>query len=85
MNCDNDFYIPYDRTYIKVKPFCESTVVHYKVYLPQGEMKVQPYFDEQGTRHWHEFQKGESQLAQEIGKLIDEQQTDTIPATFTDE
>jgi hypothetical protein len=77
MNCDNDFYIPYNRTYIKVKPFCESSDVHYKVYLLQGEIKVQPFADEHGNRHWHEYQKGETALAKELGKLIEEQESDT--------
>ncbi|HEX8461299.1 MAG TPA: hypothetical protein VF623_07710 [Segetibacter sp.] len=79
MNCDKDFYIPYNLTYVKVKPFCESSDVHYKVYLPEGETKVQPYNDEQGIRHWHLYNHGETELAKELGKLIEEQEKDTNP------
>ena len=73
MNCDKDFNIPFNRTYVKVKPFCESSDVHYKVYLPQGEVKVQIYTDENGLNHWREYNKGETDLAKELGKLIEEQ------------
>lgn len=74
MNCDKDFNIPYNRTYVKVKPFCESSDVHYKVYLPEKELKIQLYTDEKGANHWHEFNKGESDLARELGRLIEEQE-----------
>lgn len=74
MNCDNDFNIPYNRTYVKVKPFCESSDVHYKVYLSDKELKIQPYIDDMGISHWHEFDKGETELAQELGRLIEKQQ-----------
>lgn len=73
MNCDNDFNIPYKHTYIKVKPFCESSDIHYKVYLWEKELKIQPYTDDTGVHHWHEFDKGETDLAKELGHLIDEQ------------
>ena len=79
MNCDNDFNIPYQRTYVKVKPFCESSVVYYRVYLPVGEIKVQPYQDELGNRHWREFEKGETPLALELGALIEDQERDNSP------
>lgn len=78
MNCDNDFYVPYKRTYVKVKPFCESTEVHYKVYLPENEVKLQMVCDESGATHWREYSKGETSLANELGKLIEAQQKDTL-------
>jgi hypothetical protein len=74
MNCDNDFYIPYMRTFVKVKPFCESTDVHYKVYLLDHEVKLQSVTDEGGVVHWTEYKKGETDLAKELGKLIEAQQ-----------
>jgi len=74
MNCDNDFNIPYNHTYVKVKPFCESSDVHYKVYLGENELKIQLHTDETGVHHWREFDKGETQLAKELGRLIEEQQ-----------
>ena len=74
MNCDDDFNIPFNHTYVKVKPFCESSDVHYKVYLPGKELKIQPHADEAGVYHWHEFDKGETDLARELGRLIEEQQ-----------
>lgn len=74
MNCDNDFYIPFKRTYIKVKPFCESADVHYKVYLSDQEIKLHPAMGEGGLVHWTEYDKGETELAKELGSLIDEQQ-----------
>ncbi len=74
MNCENDFNIPYNSTYVKVKPFCESSDVHYKVYLPQGEIKVQPYTDEAGVSRWREYEKGDTELATELGKLIEIQE-----------
>lgn len=74
MNCDNDFNIPFNRTYVKVKPFCESSDVHYKVYLGDKELKIQLYADESGEQRWHEFEKGETDLAKELGRLIEEQQ-----------
>ena len=74
MNCDKDFNIPYNRTYVKVKPFCESSDVHYKVYLPEGEVKVQPTAEPDGSNRWREFNKGETELAQLLGKLIEEQE-----------
>ncbi|HEX8357043.1 MAG TPA: hypothetical protein VF610_06520 [Segetibacter sp.] len=74
MNCDKDFNIPYNRTYVKVKPFCESTDVHYKVYLSDREVKIQPVKDLQGVTHWHEYGRGESTLALQLGKLIEEAQ-----------
>lgn len=74
MNCDNDFNIPYNNTYVKVKPFCESADIHYKVYLADTELKIQRQSDENGRYNWHEFNKGETNLARELGKLIDEQQ-----------
>jgi len=80
MNCDKDFYIPYNLTYVKVKPFCESSDVHYKVYLPQGEIKVQPYNDEQGMRRWHVYNEGETDMAKELGRLIEDQETDSNSA-----
>jgi hypothetical protein len=76
MNCDNDFYVRYNKTYVKVKPFCESSNTHYKVYLQEHEMKLVKYFDDAGLIHWHESGKGESDLALELGKLIEEQQKD---------
>ncbi len=74
MNCDNDFNIPYNRTYVKVKPFCESSDIHYKVYLLEKELKIQPYTDDMGVIRWHEFDKGETDLAKELGRLIEDQQ-----------
>jgi hypothetical protein len=74
MNCDNDFYVRYDKTYVKVKPFCESNNTHYKVYLQDQEVKLVKYVDELGVLHWQESGKGESGLASELGKLIEEQQ-----------
>ena len=85
MNCDKDFYIPYNSTYVKVKTFCESSDVHYKVYLPQGEIKVQPYKDDQGIRHWHTYKEGETNLAKELGKLIEDQEADINPVTSVGE
>lgn len=73
MNCDKDFNIPYNHTYIKVKPFCESSDIHYKVYLSEKELKIQPYTDDAGTTRWHEFDKGETDLARKLGHLIEEQ------------
>jgi hypothetical protein len=78
MNCDNDFYIRFDKTYIKVKPFCESSNTHYKVYLQEREVKLLKYVDESETIHWHEAEKGESNLAAELGKLIEEQEKDIL-------
>lgn len=74
MNCDNDFNIPFNHTYVKVKPFCESSDVHYKVYLPEGEVKVQKVTVENGLHRWREYNKGESDLASELGKLIEQQE-----------
>jgi hypothetical protein len=74
MNCDNDFYVRYQRTYVKVKPFCESSDVHYKVYLHDHEVKLQSVTDESGVVHWSEYKKGETELAKHLGKLIEEQQ-----------
>lgn len=74
MNCDNDFNIPYNKTYVKVKPFCESTDVHYKVYLPDQEVKVQRFEDENGNYYWREYNKGTTELASQLGRLIEEQQ-----------
>ncbi|MCW3111571.1 MAG: hypothetical protein JWQ09_6077 [Segetibacter sp.] len=77
MNCDNDFYVRYARTYVKVKPFCESSEVHYKVYLHENEVKLQMVIDEGGVIHWREPVKGETSLARELGKLIEEQQKES--------
>lgn len=74
MNCDDDFNIPYNKTYVKVKPFCESSETHYKVYLFEKELKIQLLPDDNGVNHWHEFDKGETDLAKELGRLIEEQQ-----------
>lgn len=74
MNCDNDFNIPYKKTYVKVKPFCESSETHYKIYLLEKELKIQLLPDGNGVNHWHEFDKGETELARELGRLIEEQQ-----------
>ena len=74
MNCNDDFNIPYRHTYIKVKPFCESNDLHYKVYLFEKELKIQLSTDENGNHHWSEFGKGETEIAKELGKLIEEQQ-----------
>jgi hypothetical protein len=79
MNCDNDFYVRYDKTFVKVKPFCESSNMHYKVYLQEQEVKLLKFIDEAGTVHWHETGKGESLLATELGKLIEEQQKELLP------
>ncbi len=73
MNCDQDFYIPYRKTYAKVKPFCESSVTRYKVYLHDEEVIVQMYCTEDGVKHWREYNKGESELAKELGGLIEDQ------------
>jgi hypothetical protein len=78
MNCDNDFYVRYDKTYVKVKPFCESSYTHYKVYLHDREVKLLKYVDEFGTCHWRETGEGESQLANELGRLIEEQQKEPL-------
>lgn len=75
MNCDKDFYISYDHTFVKVKPFCESSEVHYKVYLPEGEIKVQPYAYEGGAGRWREFAEGDTERARKLGKLIEEQES----------
>jgi hypothetical protein len=72
MNCDNDFNIPYNHTYVKVKPFCESSDVHYKVYLEEKELRIQLQTDAAGVYHWREFDKGETYLAKELGRLIEE-------------
>jgi len=74
MNCDNDFYVRYNRTYVKVKPFCESSDLHYKVYLLEQEVKLQSVTDENGWVRWIEYNKGETDLANELGRLIAEQQ-----------
>jgi hypothetical protein len=73
MNCDNDFYVRYNRTYVKVKPFCESSDLHYKVYLLDQEVKIQSVTDENGDVRWIEYKKGETDLANELGRLIMEQ------------
>jgi len=77
MNCDNDFYLKYNNTYVKVKPFCESSDTHYKIYLQDGEVKLTKYLNDEGTMQWRESGIGESQLAQQLGRLIDEQQKDS--------
>lgn len=74
MNCDSDFNIPYNHTYVKVKPFCQSNDVHYKVYLAEKELKIQQFTNDLGVSQWHEFNKGETELAKELGRLIEEQQ-----------
>ncbi|MCW3081902.1 hypothetical protein [Segetibacter sp.] len=79
MNCDNDFYVQFDKTYVKVKPFCESSNMHYKVYLLEQELKLLKLVDDEGTVRWHETGKGESDLATQLGKLIEEQQKETLP------
>ncbi len=80
MNCDNDFNIPYNNTYVKVKPFCESSDIHYKVYLPEGELKIWPVPAGDGSNTWFEFDKGETLLAKELGRLIEEhEQEDSKP------
>ena len=76
MNCDKDFHIRYNNTYVKVRPFCESSLVHYKVYLPEGEIKVQPYSNDNGESRWREYNKGESPLAIHLGRLIEEQENE---------
>lgn len=73
MNCDNDFYIPYNKTYVKVKTFCESSNTHYKVYLNEDEVKIQQFTDLNGVNQWREYSKGETDLAKTLGKLIEEQ------------
>ena len=78
MNCDNDFYIRYDKTYAKVKPFCESNNTHYKVYLHENEIRLLKHVDEDGSIHWHETSKGESELALQLGRLIEEQQKEPL-------
>jgi hypothetical protein len=72
MNCDEDFNIPYQNTYVKVKPFCESNDVHFKVYLQEHEVKLNKVCDENGQHHWTEYNKGETQLARSLGNLIEE-------------
>lgn len=74
MNCDNDFNIPYNHTYVKVKPFCESSDIYYKVYLLEKEIKIQFFTNNFGVSQWHEFNKGETELARELGCLIEKQQ-----------
>jgi hypothetical protein len=64
---------------VKVKPFCESSDVHYKVYLQEQEIKIQPVTCEDGKIHWRESGKGETQLAIELGKLIEEVESFDIP------
>jgi hypothetical protein len=64
---------------VKVKPFCESSDVHYKVYLQEQEIKIQPVTSEDGKIHWRESVKGETQLAIELGKLIEEVESFDIP------
>lgn len=78
MDCDNDFYVRYNKTYVKVKPFCESSNTHYKVYLHDAEVKLLKYLDEYGIMHWRESGKEETALAQELGKLIEEQQKEPL-------
>lgn len=73
MNCDNDFYVRYDKTYVKVKPFCESSNIHYKIYLHDREVKLLQSTDENGQCSWVETGKGNSELANELGKLIESQ------------
>lgn len=79
MNCDNDFYVRFEKTHVKVKPFCESNNIHYKVYLLEQELKLLKLVDEAGTIHWHETGKGESHLATQLGRLIEEQQKELLP------
>jgi len=74
MNCDKDFYVRYNRTYVKVKPFCESSDVHYKVYLLDQEVKLQSVTADNGNVRWIEYKKGETDLANALGRLIEEQQ-----------
>ncbi|MDQ6812655.1 MAG: hypothetical protein M3040_02775 [Bacteroidota bacterium] len=78
MNCDNDFYIRHNKTYVKVKPFCESSNTHYKVYLHEHEVKLLKHTDGNGSVIWHETGEGQSALAEELGKLIEEQQKETL-------
>lgn len=70
MNCDEDFYIPFENTYVKVKPFCTSSTIHYMVYLPQGEVKIVLKNGDDGSTYWHEFEKGETDLSRKLGSLI---------------
>lgn len=78
MNCDNDFYIRFDKTYVKVKPYCESSNIYYKVYLPDHEVKLLKYLEEDGSTRWHQVGNGESIFATELGKLIEEQQKEPL-------
>lgn len=78
MNCDKDFYVRYDKTYAKVKPFCESNQVHYKIYLHDNELKLIKHLGEDGTIRWQESGRGETALASQLGRLIEEQQKEPL-------
>jgi hypothetical protein len=70
-DCDEEFYIPYRDQEIPVSVLCEGNDVHFAVHLPGRKLKLVHDVDEEGRDYWIEANEGETELATELGELIE--------------
>jgi hypothetical protein len=73
MDCEKDtFSIFYDNRRIEVDPFCLDKDMKFRVHLPKGDVLLEMEWDKENQmEHWCEVGKGETELATQLGELIE--------------
>ena len=66
------FIIAYYGVSVKVTPIVKDTDIQYVVRLPTRTVRIETEFDENELHYWQEIPGGRTELAQEIGQIIEE-------------
>jgi hypothetical protein len=69
--CDEEFYIPYRNQETLVKLICDGNEVYFNVHLAEGIKKIVHDVDEEGRDYWIEDPAGETDIATQLGELIE--------------
>lgn len=73
--CDNlppQFSIRYKGALVTVEPKCAMEQMRFLVHLPGEDKEIFLLADHLKNETWHEAYKGETQLADALGKLIEQ-------------
>ncbi|RFM26344.1 hypothetical protein [Deminuibacter soli] len=72
--CENlpaNFDILYNEAMVKVESKCDTDQMRFVVHLPEGEKEIYLIADHLKNESWHEAYKGETPMAETLGKLIE--------------
>jgi len=73
MDCDKaTFSICFNNNTVEIDTVCEGSDTKFNVHLPQGDLLIEmDWSAENDVQCWHEVGKGETELATQLGELIE--------------